>query len=494
MQLPSGISARERDFSGPHGRVQRPVPQRGNRDQTRSRHSAAVLAMMEVFLGSRSKSSVKAVIFAALFFSSAALSPIAGCKKEVPASPAPTAAAVSPAPSVAAPPGPVAAPPTDAGGARSAPGGSAPPVVEPPVTAPACRALMLLATPSQAPVGEEQAPPLVPPTSYTVLDVTFGDATTVKQAPGLLVREGGRTFSLSIERTEKRGKSGENSFVDTWDRLMAVDLASGKKAVWYEQKADSEGAASAMVEGQDPEEVEPGDFDAQRLIDVIGVVGPVVSFFAQDTGFTGGAHGNDDTSVVAIRAPSGEVQQVSALLPDLSAAAARHAAIVDKRREVLGEDDGFDPSSITAQTLAAVGIGVDPSVWVAGPLSDAEIADRAALPLGLYAYTRVQCCSWAENHNLLDLSIPVAMPDALAQLTGRTAPGPERLLLAQDGCGAVGLKSGMVLTRKGREGSAAVQQLQGPAPVSLLGVYWIDAKDPIDIAKLPNPLVIRQPD
>ena len=51
-----------------------------------------------------------------------------------------------------------------------------------------------------------------------------------------------------------------------------------------------------------------------------------------------------------------------------------------------------------------------------------------------------------------------------------------------------------VTSSKGREGSAAAQQLQGPAPISLLGVYWFDAKDPLDIAKLANPLVIRQPD
>jgi hypothetical protein len=341
----------------------------------------------------------------------------------------------------------------------------------------------MLATPSEAPLEEGQDPPLVPPTSYTTLDIRIGPETSLTQAPGLVVRDGGRTFALQVGRAEARGKEGRIDVTDTWDQLDAIDLASGTRTTWFEERAKS----AEMAKDMQDEEMGIEGMDAQSLVHIVGIVGPIVSFFHQTTGYAGGAHGYDGTSVVALAASDGRRVKVDAVAPDYGAAAATEAARVEAARKASG-DEGFEATSVTAEALGRSGLGIDPGNWMAGPLTDAEVARRAAMPLGLYGYTRIDCCSWAENHNLLDLTIPVAMPEALVAETGRPAPGPDRLLVAPNGCGAVGVKDGVVLTRSGESGAVATHTLAGPAPVGLIGVYWIAGSDPVDVRKLPAPM------
>lgn len=425
---------------------------------------------------------MKSTFGPALLLSVSVLGSSPGCKKSEPA-PAGARSAVPVAPT--APPVTTGAPPTETRPSLALPGmagaKNAPPAPPPPAE---CRALVMVATPSEAPFEEGKSPPLVPPTSYTTLDIRIGPETSLAQAPGLVVRDGGRTFALQVGRADVKGKEGKIDVADTWDQLDAVDLASGARATWFEERAKSADMAKDM---QDDDMGVQG-MDAQSLVHVVGIVGPVVSFFHQSTGYAGGAHGYDGTGVVALAAPDGRRVTVDTYAADYAAAAATEATRVEAARKASG-DEGFEASSVNAEALARSGLGLDPGNWMAGPLTETEVARRAAMPLGLYGYTRIDCCSWAENHNQLDLTIPVAMPDALAEVTGRPSPGPDRLLVAPNGCGAVGLKDGVVLARHGENGAVAKHTLAGPTPVGLIGVYWIPGSDPVDIRKLPAPIV-----
>ena len=425
-----------------------------------------------------------------LFIVSLALSFGPGCKKDEPPK-APTAAPVTPAAPAPKPASPTsggvfgkAQPASGVAPVAAPPGEGAPP----PEAAPAgCRALVQLATPSGFVAEDGQDPSLVPREAYTVLDIRLGAQNVVKQAPGLVVRSDSQTFALQIQRSEVRGSSGKFQTTDLWDRLVAIDLGSGTSAVWLEARPQASNAAGDLADV----DVGTTELTAERLIDVSGIVGPYVGVFLWDTGFAGGVHGYDDTVLATLSAPTGAKVDVAALLGEpLMQSAAREAANLAARRARTG-DEGFEASSVKASAFRGIALGVDSLAWPSGLMGEGEEADRKSWAIGLHAHTRVECCSWAENHGYMDISIPVPIPGRLAQLASAPTPGPERLVSAPNGCGAVGLNGGLVLIRAGSEGAASTHQPTGAAPVAILGVTWLDPNDPLDVTKLPAPLIVR---
>ena len=100
---------------------------------------------------------------------------------------------------------------------------------------------------------------------------------------------------------------------------------------------------------------------------------------------------------------------------------------------------------------------------------------------GLRAQHWLDCCSWAENHNLhlLDVALPT-VPSTLKPFL--TLSADNKWIEAPDGCGAVSLEGGSLKVRAGKDG--AIQDLGKQSAV--YGVYWVDAKSTFAVSQLPK--------
>ena len=338
---------------------------------------------------------------------------------------------------VAAPPGPASKPAS----AESAP-----------QVAPSCRALVDLRVLRPGQAGDAE---------YVVADVRIGEPGAPKIAPGILVRDGDRSFGLTLARHEERARNAFATLEAEWDELVATEVPGGKPASWLDERP--------LVELPDESLGLPDDvgLDGQLTYQVVGVVGPYVGLSVDNQGYAGGAHGYDDSGYTTVRAGAGH-----AAMLDVLGAAGRAALEQGIRDAGKGyRDEGGD--------------GDLPEL---GPKDDGP--GLALLPLcepdnGPCLRGMLYCCTWVENHNLLEVTAPLGeLPKALRPFATPEKGSP--MLKAPDGCGAVGVKGDALLVRASAKGPVASLPL-GRGDASLVGVYWLRPDDPLDVTSLPAP-------
>lgn len=339
----------------------------------------------------------------------------------------------------------------------AAPAAPAPPSVPAPAVAasqlqPGCRALVNL---------EAQG--------YRVVDLELGAPDRAAVGEGLVARlDDGRSFVLNKVTDEKVVRNRYGSATATWDLLMMASIPGGK----YE-----------VLLGEAPELVLPdselrGDFDDTRGLSIVGMFGPYLSVSGSSGGYSGGAHGFDDASYSTLKLPDGAAVGLDLL--GQGALAAAVTAVTRTNGERLAQDlESIDlPKDLRGFGLALT----------RGGATDPPPPVEAALELR----SVISCCTWAENHNLFFLEVPLDRPPPALEPYFKVGATPRARFEAPDGCGAVGFAEGKLWARLGSEGAPRPVELPGVVVGALLGVTWIPATDPFAVASIPAlPKVIK---
>lgn len=274
---------------------------------------------------------------------------------------------------------------------------------------------------------------------YMVVEVDAGATPAAKAARGgLSVGAAGARTDLSVAAKTRHQKGAHGDLDETWGVVTAV--TAGKSRVWLDRDP------KCPV----PDEDAVAPFNCSHDVQVSAVVGPFVSLLLPTGGFTGGVHGYDDSTVTTLRAPLGQpVHAGYLLLQQLGSDAALRAV------ERLTGDDALDPPpdvSVEGLRQAGLALGDD----------------------GLHLVGLPECCSWAQNHGMWDMDVPLPKtPAPLQEWAPRAGawPGPK-------GCADVRVKGGAILVvRDGKETKVAAAP-----PGKLLGVSWLGAVPQVDEA------------
>ncbi len=309
------------------------------------------------------------------------------------------------------------------------------------------------------------------PGGFRVADVRFApEAVAVTDAPGLVARADDRTYALVTTAGEHSARSKFGSATSSWVDVVARLLPAAP--------GTGPGPAVSLVAGGpplEPPDAEFGggmmDWDSTQTASIEAIVGPYVFLSKAEGGYAGGAHGFDGETALTVNVADGKPVNLGALLgADLRAPvkAALKAADTSRRSEV-----GDDVEALPAPDLGHAALRFDP-------------AARGGVTL----FSVLECCSWAENHNLYPLDVPLPrFPKALAAYDGLDNGGAHR---SPTGCGTVDVAGGklkvtpaMAATSKTR---APVVVALGEAVQAIVGVHWIPAADAFDVTQLPAPV------
>jgi tetratricopeptide (TPR) repeat protein len=171
-------------------------------------------------------------------------------------------------------------------------------------------------------------------------------------------------------------------------------------------------------------------------------LGPYVSVNNRVTGYLGGAHGVDDPSA-SVR-QDGKVVELGTLLGPAALKAVKAAVKSEGKRR-----GGWD-NAPTNVDLRATAVRVQPGQ--------------------LMLEKHVFCCTWAENHNQVEIDAAVPTPKALAPYV----PDAQGWFSGAPGCPlAVRVHAGKIELRNGKR-----QSIVARAPGRLLGVAWVSGKAP----------------
>lgn len=253
--------------------------------------------------------------------------------------------------------------------------------------------------------------------------VEIGTSGLARTWPGLAIGADAQLTQLRLTPSV-RSKPG---YVQRVDRLMSLSGAS-----WSGALPSMEGTPESGM-----------SWDETTVRDVTAVLGPYISVSSHTGGYLGGAHGVDDPGAEVWR--DGKQVDLKALLGP-AAIKAGQAALKQEGKRRGGWDNapdiaGFDLKA-TALRVKAGQLLIEKSVF---------------------------CCTWAENHNQVEITAPVPTPKALTSYVP-DAQG----WFTQAGCGrAVRVHGGRVEVRIGKKVAAA-----GAAPGRLLGVAWVSEKAP----------------
>lgn len=315
-----------------------------------------------------------------------------------------------------------------------------------------------VATPTPAPAGPScraLVNLLAEGGEYRVADVRVtGEAIEASTGAGTVVRDAAGLYGLWIT------SRAVGAF--KWQTLMGQALAGGPRVAWLDTDPGiPSDPAEACAPGENCDDVT--NWYADHNLGIIGTFGPNVSLSIVEDGFAGGAHGYDGSHMATLSAPRGAQVQGPALLD---------AGVLPQIERSIKGDAGYDaldepkPEVAKLEDLGWFGLALR-------PLGDRGSKDAKGAT-GLYLSAMLDCCTWVQNHNMYYLETRLdPVPPALAPFAPSGAAG----LTAPDGCGAVDPASNEFVAGGRRHG------LSG----QVLGVYWIDPSDPVDVARLPGP-------
>ncbi|MEM7357086.1 MAG: hypothetical protein AAF657_40100, partial [Acidobacteriota bacterium] len=321
-----------------------------------------------------------------------------------------------------------------------------------------CRALVNIAGVPGEPEGDLEDGAMVD----FVVDLRVGDQASVEVGRGMVVRDGDTTYALQRIATEREETGPAGTVMERrWNDLVATRLPDGEPKVWL---------------AGEPERVFPPEgndypYEAYRFYSVTNLVGPYLSIQDSIHGFTGGPHGYTDDTFSLVRAPAAQPVAADFLGDEAMAAMVTAVRLAGEARNEGGDsaESDLDPP----EDLSEAGLSFGPD-------------GRLQLSTVLF------CCTWAENHNQLQVDATLAeVPESLQPyLTLAAAPEGDQgwWIEAPDGCGALRLADGSegLKVREGRGGASQTVRLPGLEPQRLLGVYWIPADDPFAVSMLPK--------
>ena len=290
-------------------------------------------------------------------------------------------------------------------------------------------------------------------------DISLGAAPVVEAASGLVLRIGADTYALQVAHFEEKSVGPHGSFAGTWDDLVVTKLPGGAAVTLTKNR----------VEPVLPEEGAPSnEYSTDNAMTVTGLVGSFVSLSGGLYGFTGGVHDFDDSRYWTLSLPGGEVSELG-FFEEVKGNLEARLVQEDTRRKAESPEEEPLPRP---ESLKNFGLA----------LSD----DRGTL--GLRLLHNLECCSWAENHGLLALDVPLPKaPSALQASLRLSSDGA--WVEAPDGCGAVSVQEGKLKVKVGKEGAAQEVAVPGASgAVRALGVYWIPPADAFKVAQLPKPI------
>jgi len=220
----------------------------------------------------------------------------------------------------------------------------------------------------------------LPDGGLRVLDLRLGADLALSRHTGLAIGEG-----KDVVQLRRAGREQVEGAETNWHLLQGRPVAGGDFATWLDVTPSLPTPAELRdVLGPDA----PVDaLEASHSVEVMSVFGPYVSLGITRGGYAGGAHGYDDPAVQTLVAPKGAVVDMQGLLGEaMMASLAAHI-----EREVKADPDVFD------------GLG---------PPDPAEAKDSGLSigPEGFAVRSFLACCTWAANHNLYELDLPLESP------------------------------------------------------------------------------------
>jgi tetratricopeptide (TPR) repeat protein len=332
---------------------------------------------------------------------------------------------------------------------------------DPAVAQQACRALVNVRM-----AGAGGAPP-----SYRVVDLRLAERSKALSRSGLVVRAGEQTWALQVvryhEREEAQAEGRTLEVTREWDELDAIDLATRKRATWLSPKPELGLPEADAVGGN----------EGQHFLSVTTVSGDLIGLSVAIGGFAGGAHGYDDSYMTTVRAGSGAKVSPAALVGDAAVAAFQRAIAAEASKH---EADWAAPQVKGLDDLKAVALtwGAEGDAGDAGKGGNGGAGHNG----GPRLTALLGCCTWAENHGMIEISVPLPDGAAAALGLGARAGG---LHVAPDECGAVGLEGGKLVARLGADGARQAIGVSGGAVGQILGVTWLPAGDSFDPRKVP---------
>lgn len=293
---------------------------------------------------------------------------------------------------------------------------------------------------------------------YRVADITIGDEVKLEHAPGIALIDGKLAWSVQLREHKVVDKSAHGSLERNWQDVIAKQLPDGKARTWVDTRPDK------VL----PDDDNPGgpEFSASHHFGVEAAFGPYLAVHEAIGGYSGGAHEYDGSTYRTYSAPLGKAAN------PLDVLAASAIAEVEATLKVVNAKRGGDDEAIptpSAKDLANSAIGFG----------------SGAKGHQVHLRHLVDCCTWAENHNMFDLDVPLStVPAAWAKyFTLR-----DGMVSAPNRCGSVQVKDGKLLVQA-RQGPKVPVSLDGIAKVDrLLGVTWISTDHPFDTGDLLPPL------
>jgi tetratricopeptide (TPR) repeat protein len=314
------------------------------------------------------------------------------------------------------------------------------PVASPAPAGPTCRALVNLL----AEGGE-----------YRVADVRVtGDRIDASTGAGTVVRDAAGLHGLWIT------SRAVGAF--KWQTLMGQPLAGGPRLAWLDTDPGIPSDPEPCAAGETCDDLT--NWYADHNLSILGTFGPYVSLNVVEDGFAGGAHGYDGTRMATLGAPAGARVEGPALLDAVTLAQIERSIKADPGYDALDDEK---PEVKKLEDLGWFGLALR-------PLGDRGSKDAKGAT-GIYLSATLFCCTWVQNHNMYYLEHRLdPVPPALAPF----APSGSAGLAAPDGCGSVDPASGEFVAAGGKRHDLSGQ---------VLGVYWVDPADPVDVARLPGP-------
>jgi hypothetical protein len=289
-----------------------------------------------------------------------------------------------------------------------------------------------------------------------VADVKIAATSTLETGRGAYVMVAdSQTFAVQLAKFSVTDKNKIGSLIREWDEISITPIPGG---------------TAKIVSKFEPEVVLPDadsmapEFDMQVGLSISSLIGPYLSLSVGASGFTGGAHGYDDSHYVTLKMPDGAAFPLDALKTEAMAEITAKIAKDDEaRRAEVGEDAEKLPiPEQFTQWSFALGEEGQP---------------------GLFANHLLSCCTWVENHNLHELDVQLSKVPSVLQ-SHLTLSADNKWIEAPNGCGAVSIEGNTVKVRAGKDG--ATQDLGQAGQV--VGVYWVDEKNAFSAKSLPTPI------
>lgn len=284
----------------------------------------------------------------------------------------------------------------------------------------------------------------------SVADVRFGQTTKVEAGKGFVLQDKDSLYAVDLLSISKEDKNRYGKLSRSWQKIIATPLPTGKPAVWLD------GDPGLNL----PDEHAVMDFYQEQRYQILGNVGPFLMISDFGNGFTGGAHDYDEGSYKAMRYPSTEDQGLGFLGPEVHNALQKTISEIDAERQ-----EGLTaPKDLKGVALT---FGVK----------------KGALSMTLRH--NIFCCSWAENHNQLDVEAPLTkIPKGLQdQLSDEKEP----LFTSPDGC-ALGYSQGKLVGKVEQNNPIPIEGLSG----ELRGLSWISLEHPFSVKQLEDARQIAQ--